>query len=313
MDNSRLGKGLGAFFGSSTTQPSSTQESTFPESSPPGNTLNVPVDSIDRNPRQPRESFDSASMASLAESIREHGIIQPLIVSLRAGSSDTGPRYVLIAGERRLRAAILAGYRTVPIVIKTATPQQMLEMALIENIQREDLNPIELATAYKMLVEEYNLTQEEVARKVGKDRSSITNQLSLLRMPQELQDQLATGSDVFGMGHAKALSGITDPEAQISLMKQIIAQNLTVRQAEEAARRYKEAALRLVEDRKGTRRDAPDLRALEDEFMRAISLRVTLHRNTRGVGTLTIAFSNEEELNAIYDMLVTRNQQGEEF
>ncbi len=312
MDNSRLGKGLDALFGAGNAQQKHAADTTQPDSSAPGTAMQVPIDAIDRNPRQPREYFGDDSMVSLAESIRDHGIIQPIIVALRPSSGESGPRYTLVAGERRVRAAEMAGLKSVPVVIKSATPQQMLELALIENIQREDLNPIELAHAYTMLVDEYGMSQEEVARRLGRERSTITNQIALLRLPPELQEKLTLGLDTFTQGHAKALIGIQNAEAQVRLMNQIIAQNLSVRQAEEAARGFKEAALRLIDDRKGSRRDSPDIRAIEDEITRSIALKVALKRNSRGSGTLTISFANEEELNTIYELLVMRNQ-NEEF
>ncbi len=316
-DNSRLGKGLGAFFGDAAAAPAKPPQAngaSLADAVAPSHTLTVPVDVIDPNPRQPRQMVDEASLASLAESIREHGIIQPLIVVLRPGNAETGPRYQIIAGERRWEAAKMAGLRSIPVVVKTATPQQMIEMALIENIQREDLNPIELARAFQMLIEEYNLTQEEIARRVGKDRTTISNTVALLRLPQEVQDKLLQGLPTFTAGHAKALIGIPNPDDQIHLMNLIISQELSVRQAEEHARTLKDAALRLVSDRRGSKHDeSPDTRALEEEFLRAIALRVALKRNNKGAGTLTITFSNEDELNMLYEMLVVRAQQNEEF
>ncbi len=315
-DNARLGKGLGALFGNSAAAPTATP-STPPNASlaevvAPTQTLTVPVDAIDPNPRQPRQTLDDAALASLAESVREHGIIQPIIVIMRPTSNAEGPRFQIIAGERRWQAAKMAGMKMIPVVVKNASPQQMLEMALIENIQREDLNPIEMARAFQMLIEEYNLTQEEIARRVGKDRTTIANAIALLRLPQVIQDKLLMGLESFTAGHAKALVGIPNPEDQIHLMNQIISQHMTVREAEDAARNFKDSALRLVSDRKGSRRDSPDTRALEEEFLRAISMKVALKRTTKGAGTLTITFSNEDELNALYELLVVRAQ-NEEF
>jgi ParB family chromosome partitioning protein len=315
VDNQRLGKGLGALFGEAAAR----QQAQVPgdgaslaDSVAPSHTLLVPIDAIEPNPRQPRQQMSEAALASLAESLRSHGVIQPLIVVLKPGTAS-GPRYQLIAGERRLRAAELAGIQTVPVVVKDATPQQSLEMALIENLQREDLNPIEIAHAFQMLMEEYNLTHEEIAQRVGWDRSSVSNQLRLLKLPQEVQDMLASGAERFTAGHAKALIGIANPEQQVQLMKQIISQELTVREAEEAAQAYKEAALRLAQDRRGSRHEAPELHALEEEFTRAIALRVALRRTAKGGGSLTITFANEDELNMLYDLLVVRLHREEEF
>ena len=308
-DNARLGKGLGALFGNSAAAPAAPAApgASITDIVTPTHTLTVPVGDIDPNPRQPRQTLDDGALASLAESVREHGIIQPIIVVMRPGSANSdGPRYQIIAGERRWQAAKMAGLKTIPVVVKNASPQQMLEMALIENIQREDLNPIEMARAYQMLLDEYNLTQEEIARRVGKDRTTVTNAIALLRLPQEVQDKLLQGLETFTAGHAKALIGILNPEDQIHLMNQIISLSLTVRQAEDAARNMKDAALRLVSDRKGSKHGSPDTRALEEEFLRAISMKVALKRTPKGSGTLTITFSNEDELNALYELLVVR-------
>lgn len=318
-DNARLGKGLGALFGNT----AAAQPPTHPvavtadvvsvaESVAPSHTLLAPVDAIDPNPRQPRQTINDAAMLSLIASVREHGIIQPLIVILRSSSGEGGPRYQLIAGERRWEAAKKAGLKSVPVVVKNATPQQMLEIALIENLQREDLNPIEIAHAYSMLIEDYNLTQEDVARKVGKDRTTVANALALLRLPTEVQDKLLVGLDSFTAGHAKALIGIPSNEDQIRLMNQIISQGLTVRDAEEAARGYREAAIRLVSDRKGNQRQSSEVTRIEEDIRTAISLQVQLKRKANGSGSLTIAFANEDELNMIYEMLVLRAQ-NEEF
>jgi ParB family transcriptional regulator, chromosome partitioning protein len=307
-----MGKGLGALFGNSAAQANASSERvSIAESVAPSSTLQVPIDNIDPNPRQPRSEIADANVQSLSESIREVGIIQPLIVTLRPSTGESGPRYVIIAGERRWRAAKLAGLKVVPVVVKTATPQQMLEMALVENLQREDLNPIEIARAYQMLVEEYSLSHDEIGRRVGKDRSTISNHIALLRLPIEIQDVLESGVTSFTPGHAKAIMGIDDNEEQVRLMKQIMAQNLSVRHAEDLARSAKEAALRLTQDRKGKGPSSTELAALEDEFRRAIALQVQIRRNAKGAGSITISFANQDELDAIYEMLVLRGQNEE--
>lgn len=317
-ENPRLGKGLGALFNSAAAaQPAevtTTETVSMAESVAPSHTLMAPIDAIEPNPRQPRQTFNDDALHSLSESIRAHGIIQPIIVILRANAnaSDSGPRYQIIAGDRRWQAARLAGMKSVPVVVKTATPQQMLEMALIENLQREDLNPIETARAYQMLIEDYNLTQEEVARRVGKDRTTIANTLGLLRLPVEVQDKLLVGMEAFTQGHAKALAGIPSQEEQIKLMNQVISQGLSVRATEAAAQSYRDAAIRLASDRKGSRRDSPELSRLETEIRDALSLRVAIKRSKEGTGTLTITFANEDELQMIYELLVAR-MTNEEF
>ncbi len=230
-NGSRMGKGLGALFGGAASAGSVTpppQGASLADAVAPSYTLTVPIDAIEPNPRQPRQTVADGPLASLAESIREHGIIQPIIVILRPGTEETGLRYQIIAGERRWDAAKMAGLRAVPVVVKNASPQQMLEMALIENIQREDLNPIETARAYQMLIDDYGMTPEEIGRRVGKDRTTIQNATGLLKLPQEVQDKLLMGLPAFTAGHAKTLFGIPNPEDQISLMNMIITQGLSV-------------------------------------------------------------------------------------
>ncbi len=228
----------------------------------------VPLESIIPNPRQPRRAFreDDPRLLELSASIKEHGLIQPIIVTrLDSAPKDTGKdissswlaeepqpynvrkeeiasdtvQYQIIAGERRWRAARLAGLIKVPVVIKDVTPQQMLEMALIENIQRADLNPVEEALAYQALIQEFGLTQEMVAKQVGKDRSTVTNSLRLLQLVPKVRDALINQPENFSEGHARALVGITREEDQVTAMNQIVTLHLNVRQAEELAARIK--------------------------------------------------------------------------
>jgi len=180
---------------------------------PASGLVNVPLAAITRNPMQPRGELDPDALAELAASIREHGLIQPLVVT------QQGPeRYQLIAGERRWQAAKAAGLATVPVIVKEATPQQVLELALVENIQRADLNPLEEAAAYRQLVEEFGLTQEQVAEQVGKSRVAVTNTLRLLRLPVEVQQALTDGT--IHEGHARALLALPTPEAQLAALSQ---------------------------------------------------------------------------------------------
>jgi len=284
----------------------------------------VPINAIIPNPRQPRHPIDEQDeqLRELADSIREHGIIQPIIVTelapqdrtLSAWShsvpaspvADDVPRYQIVAGERRWRAARLAGHTTVPVVIKEITPQQMLELALIENIQRADLNPIEEAFAYQALIEEYGLTQEEVARRVGKNRVTITNALRLLQLPSAIREKLSTRLDDFTPGHARALLRIPRREDQVHAMNQIIAQRLSVRAAEELAERLAGAGPHLVSGQRGRRPTPPELRALEEEFRAALAVKVALKRSARGKGSITIYFNNEDELQRLYEQIIGR-------
>ena len=211
-----LGKGLGALI----------------PVSEPGPT-EVPVDAIAPNPLQPRQNMAAEALEELAASIREHGLIQPLIVSQVADAE--AQRYQLIAGERRLEAARLAGLARVPVIIREATPQEMLELALVENIQRADLNPLEQATAYRHLMDDFGLTQEQVAERVGKSRAAVANSVRLLRLPDEIKNSLAQGQ--ITEGHARAVLALDEPNSQRKVWKAILKRGLNVRQTEETVRR----------------------------------------------------------------------------
>jgi ParB family chromosome partitioning protein len=253
----------------------------------------VPVSAITPNPMQPRTALDPAALEELAASIREHGMIQPLIVT------EQGPeRYQLIAGERRWQAARMAGLGTVPVVVKEASPQQLLELALVENIQRADLNPLEEASAYRQLVEEFDLTQEQVAERVGKSRVAVTNTLRLLRLPTEAKQALADGT--IREGHARALLGLDRTEAQVAALKTVIAKGLNVRQTEELVRRLQAHR----PPRKEPKSVSPEMLALEEEFRDTLGTKVNLYRNQKGRGRLVIHFYSEEELQAIYDVII---------
>jgi len=253
----------------------------------------VPVSAITPNPMQPRAALDAEALEELAASIREHGLIQPLVVTRQ------GPeRYQLIAGERRWQAARLAGLDSVPVIIKEATPQQILEMALVENIQRADLNPLEEAAAYRQLVDEFGLTQEQVAARVGKSRVAVTNTLRLLKLPSQVQQALADGT--IREGHARALLSLPTPEAQIAALKTVIAQALSVRQTEELVRRLRAES----PPPKPKPTPDPETEALEARFREALGTKVTLHKSRKGRGRLVIHFYSEEELQAIYQAIV---------
>lgn len=302
----------------------------------------VALESITPNPRQPRRSLnmDDPRLLELSASIKEHGLLQPLVVTrlpapdpvtrtpgvIRESSGWFGDeesaaqetpasaapaaQYQIIAGERRWHAARLAGLDKVPVVIKEVTPQQMLELALIENIQRADLNPIEEALAYQALIEEYGLTQEMVARRVGKDRSTITNSLRLLQLAPEVREALTNQSRHFTEGHARALVGIEKAADQIQAMKQIIALELNVRQTEDLAARLKasqnvEEAIQQVSPPPARQ---PELLDLEKHFRDALMVKVDLKYNVKGKGTLVLHFNDQEELESLYNRLVKHNE-----
>jgi ParB family chromosome partitioning protein len=258
-----------------------------------GGIAEVPVSAISPNPMQPRMTLNREALAELAASIVEHGLIQPLIVTAQ------GPeRYQLIAGERRWQAARLAGLATVPVIVKEATPQQVLELALVENIQRADLNPLEEAAAFRQLIEDFGLTQEQIAERVGKSRVAVTNTLRLLRLPAEVKQALA--DDLISEGHARALLALPSDEAQISALKMVVDRGLSVRQTEELVRRLKGEA----EPKQPKAPLPPEARALEDGFRATLGTKVNLVRNRKGRGRLVIHFYSEEELQAIYDLIV---------
>jgi ParB family chromosome partitioning protein len=253
----------------------------------------IPVAAIIPNPMQPRTALDPEALAELAASIREHGLIQPLVVTRQ------GPeRYQLIAGERRWQAARLAGLTTVPVIIKEATPQQVLEIALVENIQRADLNPLEEATAFRHLVDEFGLSQEQVAERVGKSRSAVTNTLRLLRLPAEIKQALADGA--IQEGHARALLGLPTTQTQVAALQLVVKKALSVRQTEELVRR-------LTSEPPPPNADEPpppETRSLEEQFRAHLGTKVQLYRNRKGRGRLVIHFYSEEELQAIYDTII---------
>lgn len=306
----------------------------------PEATPEVPIDSIIPNPRQPRKVFrdDDPKLLELSASIKEHGLIQPIVVTrldqlpttsnakstgwfddegdTTASSSTTSTsgqvvKYQIIAGERRWRASKLAGLTKVPVVIKEVTPQQMLEMALIENIQRADLNPIEEAMAYQSLIQEFGLTQEAVARQVGKDRSTVANSLRLLQLAARVREMLMNQLESFTEGHARALIVIRDEEDQIKAMNQIIAQRYTVRQAEELAQRYKnsEDVESAVKRLSTPDPQPPELEDLKEDIRNTLMVKVDLKYNAKGKGTLVLHFNDQEELESLYNRLTKRDME----
>jgi ParB family chromosome partitioning protein len=290
-----LGRGLGALI------PSSGQPAQ-PAGRPAGSVLLLPVSDIVPNPRQPRTVLPADGLAELAASIREHGVIQPLIVT-RAEPAAGAP-YQLIAGERRWRAAQLAGLTIVPALVMEATPQQHLELALVENLQRADLNPLEEAEAYHALMGDFGLSQQEVADRVGKSRVAVANSVRLLRLPDTVKALLVQGS--LSEGHARALLALSDDGEISRAAEQVIARDLTVRQTEELVRRLSGAAR--AADETPEEEDAPDgadanVRQIEEALRAALGTKVALTRGRRG-GRLVISFYSDEELHAIYERIV---------
>ncbi|MFQ5447939.1 MAG: ParB/RepB/Spo0J family partition protein, partial [Saprospiraceae bacterium] len=253
----------------------------------------IPLSEIEVNPFQPRKEFDEGALAELAESLKTHGLIQPLTVRRLADNE-----YQLISGERRLRAAKMAGLTEVPAYIRLANDQEMIEMALVENIQREDLNAIEVAITYQRLIDECNLTHENLSERVGKKRSTVTNFLRLLKLTPDIQKGLKEGT--LSMGHARALLGVEDIALQLSLYKQIVDKDLSVRATETLVRSYKEPA---TSARPAKETLPPDYLSVRDNLRSFLGTKVELKRKPNGAGQINIPFSNDDELNRILDLL----------
>ena len=248
----------------------------------------IEINKIETNPFQPRTDFDESALSELADSIKNQGVIQP--VTVRKMGYD---KYQLISGERRLRASKLAGLKTIPVFIRVANDEQMLEMALIENIHRENLNAIEVAISYQRLLEECKLTQDKLSEKVGKDRSTVANFLRLLKLPAEIQIAIRDG--YITMGHARALVNISDKSKQLIILKRIIDEDLSVRQVE-----------MLVKDKPAKQPKAivPESYTVQAEALsKALKMGVKVSRDSKGKGSLTINFKNDEEFERLLDFI----------
>jgi ParB family chromosome partitioning protein len=275
-----LGRGLGALLSATPTE---------------GDTLvEVAVDQVQPNPHQPRKAFDSKSLDELAASIRSSGVIQPVIVRRLGGG------YQLITGERRWRAARQAGLERIPAIVREVTDAESLELALIENLLREDLNPMEEAEAFDRLLAQFGWTQEELAQRIGKDRSSIANALRLLRLPAPIQDDLRAGR--LTMGHARALLALVTPAEQLRLRDEILAQGWSVRATEDTVRTATAGRPR----RPKQRRRSAELAALEDALQRALMTRVRIVGGERA-GRIEVTYANAEELERLAGLLGARD------
>jgi len=257
-----------------------------------GGIANIETHLISPNQHQPRTRMDEAALAELAASIRAHGVVQPIVV-IRSGGG-----YQLVAGERRWRAAQMAGLKEIPAVVRDFSESQMLEIALIENIQREDLNPIEEARAYQKLMDHFGLLQEEVAKRVGKERSSIANALRLLRLPGLIQELIAERR--LSPGHAKALLTLNAEELQLKAAEDILHQNLSVRQTEELARRLLERSPAPA----SAPPEDPNTEAAEGRLRRQLGTKVRIRRAGAG-GRIEIDFYSEEDLHRIYSLIMS--------
>lgn len=278
---SGLGKGLDALI--------PTAESHLPESS----VTQIPIETITPNPRQPRSRFDPDELNEMAVSIREYGVIQPLIVT----QSEVAGNYTLIAGERRLLAAQIVGLKEVPAIIREVSEQQLVELALVENVQRADLGPLETAEAYRQLNEDFSLSHEEIASRVGKSRTTITNTLRLLKLPENVKQSLAEGN--ISEGHARAILTLPTEEAQNAVLKSILKNDLNVRQTEELVRKLTgEKPIKQPPPAPN-----PEIKALEERLRQHFGTRVTLNQRRKG-GTLTIHYYSEEDLNSLLNLIM---------
>jgi len=254
----------------------------------------VPIEQVEMNPKQPRQDFDETALKELASSIRTHDIIQPLTVAKIAPN-----RYRLIAGERRLRASKLAGLKEVPVYVREANDQQLLELALLENLQRQDLNAIEIGLSYKRLMEECNLTQEQVAERMGKERSTVTNYIRLLKLPPGIIVAVRNGQ--ISMGHARALVNVDVIDKQLYVFHEIIDKGLSVRQTENLVRK-------MYLENKGVKKtvkpEAPNaFRKIEDNLASHFGTRVKLQHQKKGHGQIVFEYYSIEELNALLDKM----------
>lgn len=303
-----LGKGLGAIFGDEVMESAAEEQEAKhqakskkaqepekkEEDSDIGKELMVKVTSIEPNREQPRKDFNEEAMGELAESMKVYGVLQPLLVQKK------GDYYEIIAGERRWRAAKLAGLKEVPVVIREYTKQQTMEIALIENVQREDLNPIEEAKAYQRLIQEFELKQEEIAARVGKSRVTITNSMRLLKLDERVQEMLIQ-NQITG-GHARALLTVEDGELQYKLAGKIIAENLSVREIEKIVKslsKKKNPKEKNVEDE----RLALIFRDLEERMKSAMGTKVSINRKDKNKGRVEIEYYSESELERIVELI----------
>lgn len=273
-----LGRGLDALLGDYT-QPT------------PEGVQELDIHLIDTNAGQPRKDFDQEKLHELADSIRQHGVVQPILLR------QNGERYVIVAGERRFRAARLAGLEKVPAIVKDLDEAQVMEVALIENLQREDLNPIEEAAAIRFLMQQHDLTQEEVSKRLSKSRPAIANSLRLLTLPEPVQAYLRNGK--LQAGHARALAGLQDPEAQAVLADKIVGEGLSVRAAESLAREQGQKPPRQKKEPPAT---DPDLAAAEASLREWLGTKVSIQGSSQR-GRIVIEYYNAELLQGIYDLL----------
>ena len=256
--------------------------------------LRVPLDQIEINPKQPRRDFDEVALSELAASIKTHDIIQPLTVTRLSGG-----RYRIIAGERRFRAAKIAGLKDIPVYVRETKDSQLLELALLENLQRENLNAMEIAISYRRLMEELDYTQEQLAERMGKERSTVTNYIRLLKLPPDIQVAVRNGT--VSMGHARALINVDAIDKQLFIFNEIKNKELSVRQTEELVRRFYTSGNAVNNSVKSPL--SPALKKIEDNLASHYSTKVKLNHNKKGYGSITFEYYSFEELNSMLDKM----------
>ncbi len=286
----RLGRGLSALLNNDSIQSAKDEGA----KEVVGNIIEIPVDAIIANPHQPRTQFDENALNELANSIKQLGVIQPITVRKnKAGKFD------LISGERRLRAAKLAGLENIPAYVRLANDREMLEMALVENIQREDLDAIEIALSFQAMIDQLNLTQEQMSERVGKKRSTITNYLRLLKLDPIIQTGIRDG--FISMGHGRALINIEDPKVQLEFYEKIIKDHLSVRQTEDLVKKFREGKILEIKPKK---KDLPeDIKSFENQLKEKFGKKLKISMNDNGKGKITIPFDSLNDLDQLKKML----------
>ena len=292
-----LGKGIGALMSEAEKEVGSEVAATAAANGAASGEIEIDVDKLLPNPHQPRTEFDKEALQELADSIKENGVIQPVLVE-----KADGDNYYIIAGERRTRAAKLAGLTKIPVRVQSFSEEKKLEVALIENIQREDLNALEEALAYRKLMDMCGITQDEVARRVGKNRTTVTNALRLLKLPENMQTSLA--NDEITAGHARALLSVTNPADQRILFARILGQDLSVRETERQAAELNGGGKAAVKVKpKKTEKKDPDISSLEEQFIEALGTKVQL-KGSLDKGSLQIEYFSRDDLDRIFQLLV---------
>lgn len=292
----QLGKGLRALLSNidNTETPTPQKENAIKELSK--SVAEVPIEMISPNPYQPRQEFDHTELLQLVQSIKAVGLIQP--ITLRKMSDD---EFQIISGERRWRASKLAGLNSIPAYIRLADDQGMLEMALIENIQRSDLNPLEVALSYQRLIDECKLQHNELADRVGKQRSTVSNYIRLLKLPPVIQSGLR--DKLLSMGHARALLSVEEPEVQLDLYKTIVSENLSVRDTEKLIRNYGKSGDNANRSTSTSTAVHPEIRKIQDRLSHQFGSKVEIDRKANGKGKMVIHFSGDDQLNDIIDQI----------